>query len=393
MAIGPLRGPGDLDQLAKKTLLFRPHSQYHPPLMPEATAQRLHDIFATIAARFPEHVAIEIPPGHVRTERCSWTYARLLERSSEFRDALLASLRPDAVASILLPRESPDLYAAQLGVLMAGGAFSCLDPRFPDEHLRSVLAETDAEVLITDATGAGRLEALGIGVRRLLLTADVAPGDPAGREAAARNSIESEPRHLAYVIYTSGTTGRPKGVMIEHRSIVNLVLYDVAEFGLGPDDRVAQCSSPAYDSSIDETWLAFAVGATLVVLDDETVRLGPDLVPWLRRERITAFCPPPTLLRATGCADPESELPDLRFLYVGGEALQPIATATTVRVKNGKTLSTDGPFAETREQLGGYYILECDTLDEALEAAKECPGALYGTVELRPIMELPGAPT
>src|SRR5437763_16920915 len=56
-------------------------------------------------------------------------------------------------------------------------------------------------------------------------------------------------------------------------------------------------------------------------MDDETTRLGPDLVAWLRRERVTMFCPPPTLLRTTGCTDPERELPDLRFLYVGGEAL------------------------------------------------------------------------
>ncbi|NDG64560.1 MAG: amino acid adenylation protein, partial [Planctomycetes bacterium] len=83
----------------------------------------------------------------------------------------------------------------------------------------------------------------------------------------------------------------------------------------------AQCSSPAYDSSLEETWLAFAVGATLVLLDDETVRLGPDLVPWLNHERITVFCPPPTLLRTTGCEDPANALPLLKLIYVGGEAL------------------------------------------------------------------------
>ncbi len=74
----------------------------------------------------------------------------------------------------------------------------------------------------------------------------------------------------------------------------------------------------------------------------------------------------------------------------GGEALQPTVTATTVRVREGGTLLTDGPFAETREQLGGYYLLECDTLDQALEVAADCPGARYGSVEVRPIMEFPG---
>lgn len=77
----------------------------------------------------------------------------------------------------------------------------------------------------------------------------------------------------------------------------------------------------------------------------------------------------------------------------GGDALMPTSTATSIRVRDGERLVTDGPFAETREQLGGYYVLECDTLDEALEAAAECPGALYGTVEVRPIMDIPEMPS
>ena len=123
------------------------------------------------------------------------------------------------------------------------------------------------------------------------------------------------------MIYTSGTTGRPKGVMIEHRSIVDLVAYYRAEFGLTSDDRVAQTSSSVYDSSLEEIWLAFAAGATLVVADDDTVRLGPDLVDWLRRERISSISATPTLLRSTGCHQPDRELPDLRLVLVGGEAV------------------------------------------------------------------------
>src|SRR5207249_2683775 len=110
-------------------------------------------------------------------------------------------------------------------------------------------------------------------------------------------------------------------VMIAHRSIHNLVAGDLAAFDLSPADRVVQGSSAAYDSAIEESWLAFAAGATLLVMDEETARLGPDLIGWLRDERATVFCPPPTLLRSTGCADPDVALPDLKLLYVGGEAL------------------------------------------------------------------------
>jgi len=81
-----------------------------------------------------------------------------------------------------------------------------------------------------------------------------------------------------------------------------------------------------------------------------------------------------------------------RGANLGGEALQPVQTATTVRVRDGKTLVTDGPFAETKEALGGFYLVEAKDLDEALEFAAACPGAKEGSVEVRPIWEVPSAP-
>jgi hypothetical protein len=78
-----------------------------------------------------------------------------------------------------------------------------------------------------------------------------------------------------------------------------------------------------------------------------------------------------------------------RGVYVAGDALQNVGTATTVRVRDGQTITTDGPFAETKEALGGYYLLKCRDLDEALELAAECPGSWFGTVEVRPVWEIP----
>ena len=75
--------------------------------------------------------------------------------------------------------------------------------------------------------------------------------------------------------------------------------------------------------------------------------------------------------------------------YVGGNALQPVETATTVRVKDGKTLTTDGPFAETKEQLGGYVQIEAKALDEAIAIAARIPDARTGSIEVRPIMPTP----
>jgi len=73
--------------------------------------------------------------------------------------------------------------------------------------------------------------------------------------------------------------------------------------------------------------------------------------------------------------------------YIGGEALQPVQTATTVRVRNGKISTTDGPFAETKEQLGGFYLIDARDLNDAIQVASKIPSARLGTIEVRPVME------
>ena len=73
--------------------------------------------------------------------------------------------------------------------------------------------------------------------------------------------------------------------------------------------------------------------------------------------------------------------------YLGANALQPVASATTVRVRNGKVSTTDGPFAETQEQLGGYYLIEAKDLNDAIQVAAKIPSSRIGSIEVRPIME------
>lgn len=74
-----------------------------------------------------------------------------------------------------------------------------------------------------------------------------------------------------------------------------------------------------------------------------------------------------------------------RDIKTGGQPLQPTSTATTIRVRNGESLITDGPFAETKEQLAGFYVLECENLDEAIALASKMPDAQYGAIEIRPV--------
>jgi hypothetical protein len=80
-----------------------------------------------------------------------------------------------------------------------------------------------------------------------------------------------------------------------------------------------------------------------------------------------------------------------RGAYVAGEALQPVTTATTIRVRDGRTMTTDGPFAETKEALGGFYLIEAKDLDEALDLGGKCPGAKLGSIEVRPIVDFQAA--
>jgi len=98
--------------------------------------------------------------------------------------------------------------------------------------------------------------------------------------------------------------------------------------------------------------------------------------------------PDPSTARAMSSAYVEyGEWLEGKGYFKGGDALQPTSTATTVRVRDGRTVTTDGPYAETKEQLGGYYLVDCPSLDEAIDAASRIPGASYGVIEVRPILE------
>ncbi len=248
--------------------------------------------------------------------RARLTYAELDARARRVAARVAPFASRDAVIAIALPRDSPWLYASIVGIMRAGAAYVAIDPAFPAKQAAAILADSGASALIAEPAREREIAAAGARVE-VVSPESLASEPPCAAPSAAIADA------LAYVIYTSGTTGKPKGVEIEHASLLNLVVGDMTAFGLGPSDRVAQGSSASYDSSVEEMWLAWAVGATVVVMDDDAARLGPDLLPWLVRERITVLCPPPTLLRTLACDDPGRALPALRMVYVGGEALPP----------------------------------------------------------------------
>ena len=292
-----------------------------------ATGVRLlHSIFEHQAGRTPHAIALELPPRNGEP-RQRLTYAELDARAEALAHRLSAWVSGECVVAVLLPRAGADLWTAQLAILKAGAAWTCIEPDTPEARLRFLLEDSHAVAVIADDERRSVLLAAGFPESRIVSPRAVSSGVPgkagSGVAHARRTPGWLKPETLAYVIYTSGTTGHPKGVMIEHRSVANLVLADAARFGITPADRCAQTSSAAYDSSVEEIWLAWGAGATVVVVDDERVRSGPDFLPWLRSEGITVWCPAPTMLRMTCSDDPVRDLPDVKLVYVGGEELTP----------------------------------------------------------------------
>ncbi|MFZ4782883.1 MAG: amino acid adenylation domain-containing protein [Armatimonadaceae bacterium] len=279
----------------------------------------LETFFDDAARRWPDAIALDIPPPFGEEHpRVRLTYGELHKSAANIHACLTAmGVERGDIVAILTPRTNPLAYAAQLAINRLGAAFVAMDPTFPAGHIERILTDATPTVVITDETFANVLNDVGYPSARVMTNETPMNGTfPQPPVVAGRETSD-----LAYLIYTSGTTGLPKGVMIPHAGISNLVASDIEYFDIGPGDRCAQGSSLSYDSSLEEIWLAWAVGGTVVVMSDEIARLGPDLVTWLQTERISVLCPPPTLLRTMGCDNPAEALPDLRIIYVGGEAL------------------------------------------------------------------------
>ena len=328
----------------------------------------LCDCFEETARRVPEQHAIEIPPSRRNPTRRTLTYAMLSTRVKTLASALsgltVEGDEDQSVIAIYLPRSDERFLIAQLAVMRAGSAYVCLDLKAPNERLSFMISDARPRVVITDEEHEYRLQEAWTcrppsqeqmePPTPLLLTLEDVEMEHAPSSTLALPHIS--PRDLAYIIYTSGTTGQPKGVMVEHGQIMTLIRADLEDFDIGSTDRVIQSSSAAYDSSIEETYLAFAFGATLVLADDEVARLGPDLTDWLIEEDATVFCPPPTLLRTLGAQAPQ-RLPKLRMLYVGGEAL---------------TKEVVDAWAPGRQLINGYGPTECAvTITRALISTKD----------------------
>jgi amino acid adenylation domain-containing protein len=237
------------------------------------------------------------------------TYAQLCGRAA----ALASTLRNlgvgrDVPVALCVPR-SAALVVGALGVLEAGGAYVALDPTYPDDRLRHMVADSGATVVLTSAASP-QIDAPGVTV------VDIDSPRDGTIDPPPADAIDD----LAYVIYTSGSTGLPKGVMVEHRSLLSLVDWHVGAFRIEPSDRGTQVASPGFDASVWEIWPYLAAGASVHV-PDERLRSDPAaLRDWLVEQRITvSFLPTALADSVIGLRWPPATA--LRILLTGGDVL------------------------------------------------------------------------
>ncbi|MDI9917419.1 non-ribosomal peptide synthetase [Rhodococcus sp. IEGM 1379] len=248
-----------------------------------------------------------------------WTYGELDDLSNRLARLLISrGVGPESSVAVALPRSFGEVVAAR-AVAKAGAAFVPVDPLYPTARVEYMLNDSAVALGMTNSEWRGRLPG---SVEWLVVDDPVTESELRLASALSVDDVDRtanlELDHAAYVIYTSGSTGVPKGVVVTHRGLANLVAEQSSRFGLRPDSRVLHVASPSFDAAVLEQLWAFASGGRLVVVPP-TVYGGNELAEILLREKVTHAALTPSLL---GTVDPAG-LEDLKTVVVGGEACPP----------------------------------------------------------------------
>jgi amino acid adenylation domain-containing protein len=220
-------------------------------------------------------------------------------------------LNPRTLLIGICVERSLEMIIGVLGILKAGAAYVPIDPNYPQERIGFMLEDSGISVLLTQSHLKEQLPLTKLQHQTICLDRETF------NSALTDNpNSQSNPDNLAYIIYTSGSTGQPKGVMIEHRAIVNLSLAWAETFQVKSNSRWLQFGSFSFDLSIGEIATALSAGACLYLAKQETLLPSQTLVDLLRDRKISHFTLPPSALSVL----PQASLPDLQAVIVGGEA-------------------------------------------------------------------------
>ncbi|MFI7236068.1 amino acid adenylation domain-containing protein [Streptomyces cyaneofuscatus] len=292
----------------------------HGPRVPYADRATLHGLFEARAAAHPERAAVVTASGG------TLTYAELDERADRVARALRAEgVGPDNRVAVMMER-GPRLPVALLGILKAGGAYVPVDPDHPAERVDFLLRDSRAKLVIVDGGPANLPSDVGgepatfpprVAVRPIddLLTGSGAPVEPV---ATSRN--------LAYVIYTSGSTGHPKGVMVEHHSVVNRLAWMQRRHPLGVGDVLLQKTPVSFDVSVWELFWWAVEGATVALLPPGGQRDPREVLRAVCEHGVTTVHFVPSMLGSfldvlEESAAAREVLGTLRYVFCSGEAL------------------------------------------------------------------------
>ncbi|WP_330229205.1 amino acid adenylation domain-containing protein [Nocardia sp. NBC_00508] len=269
------------------------------------------------------------------------------------RVLIAAGAAPERTVAISIPRSVRSVLAT-IAVAKTGAAFVPIDPTYPSDRIEHMVGDSE---VVTGVTVAAARKSLPDRVSWLILDDESTERSLAEQDAAALSDAERtaapHPDQVAYIIYTSGSTGLPKGVLVPHRGLANLVASSGAGFGIDADSVVAHAVSPSFDISVEEILVTLAAGGTLAVVPPSAYA-GEELAQVLRAHRVTHLNVTPAVV---GSLDPAT-LPDLRTVIVGGDACPPELVAkwsgrtllngygpteTTVTVTLSAPLTPDAP--------------------------------------------------
>jgi amino acid adenylation domain-containing protein len=262
---------------------------------------------ATFPKLFEQQVQRDPKAAAVAYEGLAWSYEELNQRANQVAAHLhgLGVRRGDTVASSL-PR-GPGLIVALLGVWKAGAVHLFLDPAYPPLRLESLIAEARPAALIGTTIPGLLIPTVSVeDPPRAGAWGSYKPGEPADVPT---------PEDRAYIIYTSGSTGQPKGAILRHAGVSNLLTAQQQILRIQPGDRVLQFASFSFDAAIWEVISALGCGATLVLADPPSLLPGRPLWQVLREQAITCVTLPPSALALL----PVEPLPALKTLVVAGE--------------------------------------------------------------------------
>jgi amino acid adenylation domain-containing protein/thioester reductase-like protein len=277
--------------------------------------ETLVSLFKKQAILHPENMAAVYQDSRI-------SYRELDQKSSQLANVLLEKGVKEGIFVPVWLDRSLEWLVAILGILKTGAAYVPIDPSYPVKRVEYILADTSAEILITDThRGNSLTEEVNAEIFHLDNTESLSD------LSAELPDITISQDSLAYTIYTSGSTGNPKGVMVSHHSIQHLVTWHNQYFHVDDTSHLTLVAGLAFDISVWETWSALIAGAVIYIADSEDRVEASGLVNFYRKNRITHGFTPSVLAPSVVEETRKYNDLELKYLFTGGEKLKPVLTS------------------------------------------------------------------